>query len=241
MTGTKILVAGRPDRAAYYGPYLDAVRGAGGDPFLDMPDAGGRATLDAVRKYLEPYRGVLFPGGADIDPAWYGAVKHPKLGKVDDELDAGQFALARIALESDLPILGICRGLQLLAVTVCQELVQDLPSERPDSTIRHNVNEPKDALAHPVDVKKGSRLEEISGADEFEVNSRHHQALRAGPAAERLGPFTVVARAPDGIIEGLEIPERRFCVAVQWHPENLAKIHPHSQALFRAFVEACLP
>ncbi len=239
MSDPKILVAGTPDRRGYYGPYLEAVRGAGGDPELDLPDPTERATLDAVREFLHPYRGILFPGGADIDPAWYGAGKHPKLGKVDGELDAGQFALARIALAADLPLLGICRGLQLLAAAVCQPLIQDLPSERPDSKIGHVLLEPKDRLAHAVDLDPASRLAEISGGNRFEVNSRHHQAVREGSDPGRIGPFRVVGRAADGVIEALEIAGRRFCVAVQWHPENLAASHAPAQGLFRGFVAAC--
>ncbi len=240
MSDPKILVAGTPDRRGYYGPYLEAVRGAGGDPELDLPDPTERATLDAVREFLHPYRGILFPGGADIDPAWYGAGKHPKLGKVDGELDAGQFALARIALAADLPLLGICRGLQLLAAAVCQPLIQDLPSERPDSKIEHVIMEPKDRLAHAVDLDPASRLAEISGGNRFEVNSRHHQAAQEDPAAaDRIGPFRITARASDGVVEGLEDPRGRFLVAVQWHPENLTPAHAPSGSLFRAFVEAC--
>jgi putative glutamine amidotransferase len=234
----RILIAGRPARDQSYRPYLEAVRGAGGDPVLLLPGAEARRDPGAIRGLVLSCRGILFPGGVDIDPIQYGAAPHPKLGSVDPELDDAQFALARLALEEDVPVLGICRGLQVLGVAAGGSLFQDLPSERP-SEVRHSVTEPKDFLAHDVEVVPGSRLAAASGGTRFMVNSRHHQAVQGAAGSDRIGPFAIVARAADGIVEGLEDARRRFLVAVQWHPENLVAAHQPSRGLFAAFLASC--
>jgi putative glutamine amidotransferase len=240
MPDPKILVAGWPDRTEYYRPYLDAVGGPGPEVVLDLPPTSACASDAAIRDYLLPYGGILLPGGVDIEPRRYAALPHPNLGRVDPGLDEAQFALARVALAAELPIFGICRGLQILAVAVGGELYQDLPTEMPESMVRHDIKEPKDRLAHSVEFATDSRLGELSLRPRFKVNSRHHQAAKADPdASDRVGPFRVVARAPDGVIEGLEIPDRPFCIAVQWHPENLVASTQgspeRSKMLFAAF------
>ena len=239
-----ILIVGPTNRSGYFGPYLDAVRGAGGDPVLDLPGAAASADGDALRTFLDGYRGVLFPGGVDVEPRRYGEEPHPALGPTDPELDEGQFAVARFVLAGNLPALAICRGLQVLGVAAGGALYQDLPSQR-RSALRHSIPDPKDFLAHRVFATEGSRLEALSGALDFEVNSRHHQAVRGDAEYPgRVGALAVTARARDGLIEGLELPSHPFLVAVQWHPENLAAsavdaaAHP-ARSLFRGFVEAC--
>lgn len=240
MPDPKILVAGMAHRTDYYAPYLDAIRGAGGDPELKLLDPAVSANGEAVGEFLRSYWGVLFPGGVDIDPRYYGEKPHAKLGAVDAPLDEGQLSLARAALAGEIPVLGICRGLQLLAVAVEAKLFQDLPSDFPSSKVPHDIKDPKDHLAHYVDIDKDTQLADVSRAARFEVNSRHHQAVKAVLNAKRIGPFRIVARAPDGVIEGLEDPERPFRIAVQWHPENLAASHAPSRNLFRHFVAACV-
>jgi putative glutamine amidotransferase len=240
MAVPKILVAGRPDGADYYRPYLDALGGPAGDIVLDLPPESICESDAAVREYLRPYGGILFPGGVDIEPRRYASLPHQTLRRVDPGLDEAQLALARVALADELPFFGICRGLQILAVAVGGELYQDLPTEIPESTVRHDVKEPKDHPAHSVIFEPDSRLGELSLRPRFKVNSRHHQAAKADPdAPDRIGPFRVVARAPDGVIEGIEIPERAFCIAVQWHPENLVASKrgspERSKMLFGAF------
>lgn len=239
----KILVAGSAEKAEYYEPYLGAVRGPGREVRLDLPGPDASASDDAVRKFLYPYKGILFPGGVDIEPRRYGELPHPNLGHVDPGLDTAQLALARVALADNLPILGICRGLQILAVAVGAGLYQDLTSERP-SAIEHRDRTSKTRLIHSIAADPDSRLAAFSGKTRFKVNSRHHQAVREDSNADRIGPFRIVARAPDGVIEALEDPGRRFCIAVQWHPENLVVSpkprHPPSRSLFRGFVAACV-
>jgi len=218
---------------------LDAVRGVGGEPGLELPSVEVATDEEALKAFLRPFQGILLPGGVDIEPSRYGEKPHPKLGPVDPGLDEGQLAVARLALRGDVPVLAICRGLQIMGVAAGAALVQDLPSDKP-SDIRHDVKEPKHALAHEVIVAAGSRLARASESARFEVNSRHHQALKLGESDAELGPFRIVARAPDGIVEGMEIPDHPFIIAVQWHPENLFLVgDPQARALFRAFVEAC--
>jgi putative glutamine amidotransferase len=159
-------------------------------------------------------------------------------------LDEGQFAVMKLVLSGALPALARCRGLQVLGVAAGGSLFQDIPSQRP-SALEHNISKPKDALAHRVFVAAASRLAALSGALDFEVNSRHHQAVR-GDAENpgRVGALVVTARAHDGLIEGLELPSHPFLVAVQWHPENLAAssndaVARPARSLFRGLVEAC--
>jgi putative glutamine amidotransferase len=128
--------------------------------------------------------------------------------------DQFELALAREAIERDAPVLAICRGLQVLNVAAGGSLVQDIPSRVPGA-LTHDLKDPKDAIAHTVRIAPGSRLAELLASTEARVNSRHHQAVkRAGTG------LTVTATAPDGIIEGMEKPGARFCVGVEWHPEN---------------------
>jgi len=244
MTAPRVLVLGKAANAAYYRPYLDAVREGGGAPVLDLPGAAARGDEDALRRALSGYRGVLFPGGVDVEPARYGEAPHPKLGPTDHELDEGQFAVARYVLTETLPALAICRGLQVLGVAAGGALYQDMPSQR-RSLLGHNLPEPKDALAHRVYAAAGSRVAALSGAPDFMVNSRHHQAVRGDAEYPgRVGALHVTARVRDGLIEGLEMPSHPFLVAVQWHPENLvdsadeAAARP-ARALFRGLVAAC--
>jgi putative glutamine amidotransferase len=234
----RILILGPPKKAAYFAPYLEAVRGVGGDPELAWPGAGFRGEEKALRAFLGKYRGVLFPGGADVEPRRYGEEAYENPGPTDPELDEGQFAVMKLVLSGALPALAICRGLQILGVAAGGALYQDIPSRRP-SDVRHSVPHPKDFPAHAVRLREGSVLARLSGALEFEVNSRHHQAVREGGAADRIGPLEIVARAADGLIEGLEHPAHPFLVAVQWHPENLAAGHAPSKGLFEGFVAAC--
>ncbi|MFI5381972.1 MAG: gamma-glutamyl-gamma-aminobutyrate hydrolase family protein [Tepidisphaerales bacterium] len=165
--------------------------------------------------------GLLLAGGSDIDPALYGAMRQPETGGPDPDRDSLEIILLREALERDLPVLAICRGLQLLNVALGGTLVQHIEghrhSEQPD--------------VHPITIACHSRLRSILGADEFVVNSRHHQCV------ERVASgLVVVARAPDNVVEALELPGKRFVLAVQWHPEDRAG-GPDAR-LFEAFRNA---
>jgi len=222
--------------AAYLETYADALRYAGGEPCLGWPSVGARSRL-ALRSLLSQFDGLLFPGGADIEPWRYGEEPHPTVVNTDPDLDEAQFGLATLTMEEDFPTLAICRGLQVLAVAAGGKLYQDLCSQY-ETQIAHRFKEPKGHLAHSVRVEPGSRLARASGSEVFEVNSRHHQAAREGEPGGWVGPLKVVARSPDGVVEGLEHPERSFLLAVQWHPENLVETSSAARSLFQAFVAA---
>lgn len=197
--------------------YVDAVERAGGRALLIPPSE------DGVEETLSVLDGVVFSGGADVDPGMYGADAHPETDVPQARRDAGELALLQAALERDLPTLAICRGFQLLNVARGGDLIQHLPEE-----IGNDVHKqvPGEFAVHPVEVKEGSRLGSIVGATP-EVTSHHHQALG------RLGDGLVEsAWAADGTLEAVEDPSCRFLVGVQWHPEA-----SEDAALFEALVE----
>ena len=183
--------------------------------------------------------GLLLTGGEDVSPALYGETPHEKLGDVDATRDAFEIALVTEARARDLPIFAICRGIQVLNVAFGGALIQDIPSEVPGA-LEHQLAVPQHesyALAHEVWLEPDSLLaelmrERLSDADSCEVNSRHHQAIKRLAAG-----FKVSATAPDGIIEAIEDPAARFCLGVQWHPENFWRTGEF-RPLFEGFVGA---
>ena len=224
MTAPVIAVAWpRPD-------YVTALEQAGAtvrvlDPGLDDP----RATLDACD-------GLLLTGGVDVDPMEYGErERHPAV-ELDPERDRYELSLARAALDRDMPVLAICRGAQVLNVAAGGSLVQDIGSGI-EGPLTHTIREPRDAHAHDVSVTAGSRLERALGsavdaAHACRVNSRHHQSVA------RVGAGLIAsATASDGVIEAIEKPDARFCLGVQWHPENFCRTGEFSP-LFTAFIES---
>jgi putative glutamine amidotransferase len=204
---------------------------AGGAPALIPLDL----SRDAWRSLYRRVDGLLLPGGVDVAPARYGEEPHPKLGKVNRPLDEAELVLARWAMDDGLPLLGVCRGIQVLNVAAGGTLYQDLPSQFPGA-LRHACSPPdypRTHRAHTIQVEPGSRLAGILGAHQTAVNSRHHQAVKD------LAPGLVVtARAPDGVIEGVESLDGQFAVGVQWHPESLAADDPQMLAIFQALVRA---
>jgi putative glutamine amidotransferase len=212
--------------------YLKAVAGAGGAPVLVPLDLAG----EALRAVFERLDGLVLPGGPDVAPAYFGEAPHEKLGRVDEALDEAELALARWAVAADRPLLAICRGIQVLNVALGGTLYQDIGSQLPDA-LEHQRTQgkgypPRD-WSHEVTVQADSRLAGALGASTVTTNSRHHQAVKE-PAAD----LTVVAHTVDGLIEGVEIPDARFAVGVQWHPENLVEQDPAMHRLFETFVVA---
>jgi len=195
--------------------YVESVRLAGGDPWEIGRD------VDSAKAVVASCAGLVLTGGADVAPERYGERRHPTVTGVDPARDAYEIALVRAALAAGLPLLAICRGLQVMNVAAGGSLVQDIPSQF-GTSVRHQVASPKDAIAHDIAVGPGSRLAALMGTavagGRLSVNSRHHQAVRR--AADG---FVVTADAPDGVIEALELPQARFCVGVQWHPENFVE------------------
>jgi len=208
-------------------PYIEAVEAAGGLPVL-LPPGVSQQGIDA---WLDRLDGLVLSGGLDIDPARYGEERHPACGPSSSERDDHDLYLARRALELGLPLLAICRGAQVLAVAAGGSLVQDLPALHPGA-LKHRQPALRRQAVHPVQVVPGSLLHRLTGATELQVNSVHHQAVRALPA-----PFRPAALAPDGVLEAFELPSHPFCLALQWHPEDLAPTRPEQAALFSALVE----
>jgi len=209
--------------------YVQAVAVAGGCPLM-VPLGLSPELLDGLLARLD---GILFTGGGDIDPAFYGAAPHPKVGDVDLDRDGVELHLLEMSVRQGVPFLGICRGLQLINVGLGGTLYADIAAQRP-AALRHDYypDYPRDHLAHAVEVCIGSRLAGILGHSHVEVNSLHHQGI------DRLAPgLASVASAPDEIVEAVELPEHPFGLAVQWHPEWLGS-HAPMRALFQAFVRA---
>jgi putative glutamine amidotransferase len=214
------LVDGR-ERVTLNTAYVRALEGAGLVP-LAVPTM---LAADRAGAALAAVRGLVLTGGEDVAPARYGAAPHPRLGDVDPVRDAAELALIAAARARGLPILAICRGIQILNVALGGTLYQDLDSERP-GPVPHN----DETGRHPVHVEAGSLLERTLGTRSASVNSRHHQAIRD------LAPgLKAVAWADDGVIEGAEPTDAKepWIVAVQWHPEDLTE-----RALFDGFARA---
>ena len=218
-----------PERAYLNASYLRAVQGAGGVPVLLPPqlDDGAREAL------WERIHGLVLTGGGDLDPARFGEARHATVYDVSAARDTLELGLAQSALDAEVPLFAICRGIQVLNVALGGTLVQDIPSDL-DTTIAHSQNARRDERTHAVTVSGETRLADVIGAHDIRVNSFHHQSIR------KLGSgLRDVAWAPDGVIEAVELPDAPMLVlAVQWHPEDLVDVDPAAANLFRALVDA---
>jgi putative glutamine amidotransferase len=205
--------------------YLRALEAAGALPLVMPPMAH-----EAIEPLLDRLDGICLSGGPDLDPETYEAKPDPHLGPIEPDLDRFELEIARRADDRAMPILAICRGMQALNVARGGTLHQHLPDL--DGTLDHRQREPGDVAAHEIALRP-SHLAEALGTDRLEVNSFHHQAI------DRLGDgLSAVAESPDGIIEGVEDPDRQFLIGVQWHAEAQAGREPEA-SLFRRFVESC--
>ena len=211
--------------------YEESVRRAGGDARVL------NAAADAPADVIGAVHGLLLTGGGDVRPDLYGAAPHATFDPAEPGRDEYEIALVRLALEKDLPVFAICRGVQLLNVARGGTLIQHIPDEV-GTTVEHRLKEPRFAIAHDVWIESRSLLERLMGerfqaGEACPVNSRHHQAPKD------LGEGLIAsATAPDGVIEAIEDPSRRFCLGVQWHPENFWRTGEF-RTLFEAFVQAC--
>jgi putative glutamine amidotransferase len=201
--------------------YVRAVANTGAVPFL-LPVCANRHHWQEMLNGID---GLLLSGGGDPDAWLYGEDALPGQGYVQPERDAMELYLARRSLAKGIPLLGICRGAQIMAVAAGGTLHQDLAGVQ---KIQHQQRAPRTYPIHKVKVRRSSLLLWILQADEIRVNSLHHQAVKLP------GRFVVSAVAPDGIAEGIELPGHPFALGVQWHPEWLADDHRHGQALFEA-------
>ena len=209
--------------------YLDAVLWAGGLPVM-IPAASDVAI---VREYVRRVHGILLPGSpTDIDPGRYGAMPHAKPGKLYPERDATDFAILDLAEAENMPVLGICFGVQSLNVHRGGSLVQDIPALVRGALTHDEHDGAKPAARHRIRVTEDSLIGRLAGCSEMEVNSYHHQAV-ANPG-RNLRP---VAFATDGVIEAVEDTAGRFIVGVQWHPERGWKEDSFAKALFSKFID----
>jgi putative glutamine amidotransferase len=217
----------RDERGRYSlpGTYINAIRRAGGIPIL-LPH--GEPHLAQLVKRLD---GVILSGGGDVDPAYYGGAQHETIYLIDPERDQTEIALAQQLRQMELPMLSICRGVQVLNVALGGTLIEHLPDEVGED-ISHRA-QPPGATRHTVEIEPDSCLAQIVGQTEIIAASWHHQALRQPGQGLR-----VVARAADGTIEAVEMPEHPWLIGVQWHPELTAPDDPAQQRLFDALVEA---
>jgi putative glutamine amidotransferase len=210
--------------------YTAAIEGAGAEIRVLQP---GR---DSLPEALEACDGLLLTGGPDVDPREYGDEEtHPSV-EIDRTRDAYELALARYALDLNVPLFAICRGAQVLNVAAGGTLIQDLPTVSP-SSVSHSVDQAKTSIAHEVAVTPNTCLavlmkDRLVTSAPISVNSRHHQSIKD------LAPgFLVSATAPDGVVEAIERPDAEFCLGVQWHPENFWKTGDFS-TLFAGLVSA---
>lgn len=213
--------------------YIDAVVAAGGIPLL-MPLV---EDTDVLRALYERVDGILLAGGGDIEPHHYGEEPHPQLGMVDALRDAVELPLVRWAAEDRKPVLGVCRGMQVINVAMGGSLYQDIPSQLASQIVHDGSFAQKDwtYMVHDLHIDPSSRLATILGSESFPINSLHHQSVK--DIAPSMRP---VGWAPDGVVEALEGTNGHFIVGVQCHPEALqGAADARWQALFKHFVESC--
>ncbi len=222
-----------PPSVGHRKTYVDAIVSAGGIPLLIPPIED----MDALRAILDRLDGLLLSGGGDIQSSCYGEEPHPKLGMIDTARDQMEIPLARWATSAGLPVLGICRGIQVLNVAMGGTLYQDIPSQVP-TILQHDLSYAKQDwtyMAHELELVPDSHLAEMFGTTNLATNSLHHQSLKQ--IANGLRP---VGWAPDGVVEAVEGMNGSFLIGVQCHPEALqATADPRWQTLFRRFVESC--
>lgn len=208
--------------------YLTSIELAGGIPIC-IPNA----TEENVEAVLNVVDGLVLIGGADIDPLLFNEEPHRHIGSVVRKRDDSDLLLMKAAFKRQMPVLGICRGQQIMNVAFGGTIIQDIPSQV-ENTILHKQPSKRGELAHTVAVKT-PKFKEIFTEETFRVNTFHHQSV--GKLGEGL---LVSAVAKDGIIEGIEHESHPYCVAVQWHPEELAPNGDvYAQRLFKSFIEAC--
>ncbi len=210
--------------------YTRAVHRVGGTPVIVPP-------LTQVQDWtilLERLDGLLLSGGEDVAPAQYGQAQAPWTGRVDEERDRSELGLVREWVGSGKPLLAICRGHQVLNIALGGSLLQDILAQVPTALDHAYVpGRPMEKAVHTVSLSPESRLTDILGGTTIPVNSAHHQAIETPGEG-----LTVVALAPDQIIEATEMPPHPFCLSVQWHPEAMLKVSSSMLPLFAAFIAA---
>ncbi len=209
--------------------YMNLLKACGALPVI-LPFT---ADPSDVSEILDGLDGLLLTGGHDVNPAIYGQSPLPACGPPHEGRDTLECLLFTQALERDMPVFGICRGLQFINVMMDGTLFQDLPSQHP-SSLRHHMSPPYDRPIHTVDVVADSPLAQVVGTGTLKVNSYHHQGI------DKLGEgLQTMAVAPDGLVESVCMPFHRFVWGVQWHPEFMWRKYPQQRAIVQAFVDVC--
>ena len=205
--------------------YINAVLSSGGAPFM-LPPCTDEEKLDALLKNAD---GLVLTGGCDMEPARYGQKTQPWCGRIDTQRDEEEYILLEKAFKRRMPVLGICRGFQTINCFLGGTLYQDIAAEK-GVQIKHDQHDRRAEKVHEAALLEGTLLRRIIGKDVIGVNSRHHQGILE--LAKDLIPSAV---APDGLIEGFEIPEQGL-LAVQWHPESMAAAEPEARAIFKEWI-----
>ncbi len=211
------------DRFTLPANYLAEVERAGGIPVIVTP------TTENLVELLDKLDGLVLTGGADVDPVEYGGEQKESVYGINPERDRYELNLAKLALENQMPMMAICRGIQILNVALGGTLVEHVPDEYGETVIHRGENFNK--VEHPVAIESDSRLASLLGLTEFDCPSFHHQSVR-----EPASGFKVVAQSADGVIEAIESEQYPSVIAVQWHPEYTAATDRSQQRLFAALV-----
>jgi putative glutamine amidotransferase len=207
---------------------LQSVLLAGGIPYI-LPYTKDLSVIDEIVQHID---GLVLSGGVDINPTFFGEEPIPGLGEIMPERDSLELALIEKALGADLPILAICRGVQILNVAAGGNMYQDLYSQK-TGLLQHSQRAPETHLSHFVTTPEGSMLQTIADCTKFKVNSYHHQAVK-DPAPG----FIISASSSDGVVEAIESERHFFVLGVQWHPEHLTSFDEISKRIFQAFIQA---
>ncbi len=210
---------------------IRAIEQAGGIPVI-LPHIVRQGDIERIARKLD---GLYLPGGYDIDPTLFGEEPHPKLGTIIPSRDLFELQLVRKMLEENKPILGVCRGCQILNIAAEGDMYQDIYAQHDQTLLQHQQHAPLYHGSHFVQVAAGSLLHKLTNMQRIRVNSRHHQANRMVKA-----PFIISGTAHDGIIEAIESTGNSFVLGLQWHPENMAVVgEGASKRIFEGFIHAC--
>ncbi|GAA0374437.1 gamma-glutamyl-gamma-aminobutyrate hydrolase family protein [Bacillus horti] len=220
----------QPNRIFITRHYSDWIERVGGLPVI-VPYTND---VQQLKEYTTLLDGLLLSGGGDIDPTLFQEEPHPQLGSILPERDTLEIVLAQEMLRLDLPILAICRGIQILNIAAGGTMYQDLQGQYNGELIQHQQKAPTSHVSHTVDVLPESKLADLLQTTQLKTNSFHHQAVK-DPAPH----FKATAYSRDGVIEAIESDAHQFVLGVQWHPECMPKEHASSERIFTQFVQAC--
>lgn len=212
--------------------YFTSIRLAGGEPVVFPMDT----PVEQVPEMTSSFQGILLTGGGDIEPALFNGVPHPRVYGIDPRRDVLEISLVNYCAANNLPLLGICRGMQVINVALGGTLYTDI-ADQLTGALRHPCYPayPRDYLAHSILMSVSTHITAITGQSQMMVNSMHHQGIKV-----LASDLTLSAIAPDGLVEGVEFMFHPFFLGVQWHPECLPN-SPSDQSIFSAFVRAATP